>query len=76
MSLWSLNVEYSDAETPAEVATSPASTAIAEPKGKHSNREETIIRRRMTVSSESVKQGSTSSFRMHGGRQEFPDGED
>jgi hypothetical protein len=57
-----LNVEYSEAETPADVATSPASTlAIAEPKGKHSIREEMIIRRRMTVSSESVKQiGSTS----------------
>jgi hypothetical protein len=57
MSLWSLNVEYNDAETPADVATSPASTlAIAEPKGKHSKREEMMIRRRMTVSSESVKQ--------------------
>jgi hypothetical protein len=50
-----LNVEYSEADTPAEVATSSASTlAIAEPKGKHSIREEMIIRRRMTVSSEAI----------------------
>jgi hypothetical protein len=48
-----LNVEYSDAETPAEVATSPASTlAKAEPKGKHNMNEEMIIRRRIAMSSE------------------------
>ncbi|MNU08030.1 hypothetical protein D3C72_2539040 [compost metagenome] len=56
MSLSSLNVEYSEAETPAEVATSPASTsARAEPKGKQSTREEMINMRRMTVSSDSMK---------------------